>query len=186
MHVWSYPGVDERTKRVLLARSNVAPGAAHASHAARAKEFLFHRFDGAWHYALAGFSVEVPKNHDSRVRQLNFVLSSTSFNPEKYRALLQILRDVYTEKGNLIEILGLYLPAFTTGRCFIPRPPGKPKGQWTAADYDDRKALLANCSLREVLRSFGAESVILWVAVMLKKRVVVYGAAAAAAATGWR
>jgi hypothetical protein len=109
------------------------------------------------------------------VRQLNLVLSATSFNPEKYRALLRILLDVYSEKGNVVEILGLYLPAFTTGRCFIPRPPDKPRGEWKAADYDDRKALLANCSLREVLRSFGAESVILWVAVLLKKRVLVYG-----------
>ena len=63
MHVWSYPGVDERTKQVLLARSNLAPGAAHAAHAPRAKEFLFHRWNNVWHYSLAAFSVEVPKNH---------------------------------------------------------------------------------------------------------------------------
>ena len=114
------------------------------------------------------------QNHDSRVRQLNLVLASTCYNPERYHALLKIMRDVYSEKGNLVEILGLYLPAFSTGHCFVPRPPGRPKGEWTASAFDDRKALLAGCSLREILRNFGAESVILWVAMLLKKRVVVY------------
>lgn len=171
MHVWSYPGLDERNKRVLLARSNINPDAAHT----KQSEYLFSRFDNTWYYSLAGFTVSVPKNHDSRVRQLNFVILSTTFNPEKYRQLLMVIRDVYSEKGNLVEILSLYLSAFTSGHVFIPRPPGQPRGEWTCAKYDDRKALLANSSLREVLKNFGAESVILWVAVLLKKRVVVYG-----------
>ena len=55
MHVWSYPGVDARTKPVLLARSNLAGG--------RKPEFLFHRWGNTWHYSLANFSVDVPKNH---------------------------------------------------------------------------------------------------------------------------
>ncbi len=41
MHVWSYPGVDERTKQVLLARTNLARG--------RKPEFLFHRWGNVWH-----------------------------------------------------------------------------------------------------------------------------------------
>ena len=77
MHVWSYPGVDESTKRVLLARSQLAT--------AHSKEFVFHRFGACWYYSVAAFSVEVPKVSCTPVRRrlvqshLNMCLSVCSY-----------------------------------------------------------------------------------------------------------
>ena len=57
---------------------------------------------------------------------------------------------VYSEKGNVVEVFGLYLTSYTSGKCFIPRPPGQPKGEWDAKEYNDKKSLIANCSIREI------------------------------------
>ena len=168
MHVWSFPGLDEKTKNVLLSRSAISDELI-----SKRCQFTFSRSCGIWHYSLAYFSITVPKNN-KRVHAFNFILSSTVFNPEKYYALLKVMSDVYSEKGNVVEVFGLYLTSYTSGKCFIPRPPGQPKGEWDAKEYNDKKSLIANCSIREICSMFQAETIILWQAQVLKKKVLIY------------
>ena len=168
MHVWSFPGVDETTKAIMLTRSQLSDELISKRH-----QYLYSRSNNVWHYSLASYSITVPKNN-KRVEQFHFVLSSKTFNPEKYLALLKIMNAVYSEKGNVVEILSLYLASYTGGACFIPRPPGEPRGEWSAKNYSDKKALISNCSLRDILLQYQNESVILWQAMQLKKNIVIY------------
>jgi hypothetical protein len=168
MHVWSFPGIDESTKSTLLARSQISDELI-----SKRTRFAFSRSGGIWHYSMATFAITVPKNN-KRVQAINFVVSSTKFNPEKYHALLTVMSSVYSEKANVVEIFNLYLSSYTSGTCFCPRPPGQPKGEWTNKDYNDKKALIANCSIREICSTFQSETVILWQAQVLKKNILVY------------
>ena len=168
MHVWSFPGVDERTKSILLQRSQLSDELIR-----KRTNYTFSRASGVWHYSLASYSVTVPKNN-KRVESFSFVLSSKTFNPEKYLSLLQIMNAVYGEKGNVVEIFSLYLASYTGGTCFVPRPPGQPCGEWKGSLFNNKKALISNCSIRDILLQFQAESVILWQAMVLKKNILIY------------
>ena len=168
MHVWSFPGVDETTKSTLLARSQLSDVLI-----SKRAPYAFSRTGSVWHYSLCSFTVAVEKNN-KHVTSFNLVLSSTKFAPEKYRALLTIMSDVYSEKANVVEVLGLYLSSYTSGSCFIPRPPDQPKGEWDARNFNDKKALITNCSLREVCSMFQAETIILWQAMVLKKNILIH------------
>jgi hypothetical protein len=78
MHVWSFPGVDEVTKSILLNRSQISDELIE-----KRVPYHFSRFNNLWHYSLCSFSIVVPKNN-KRVDQFNFIISSKTFNPEKY------------------------------------------------------------------------------------------------------
>jgi hypothetical protein len=102
------------------------------------------------------------------VDQFNVTLLSKSFNPEKYAALLQILVDQYAATGEPTSILQAYLSVYTTGSF------SGPKDSWNSSMYPDNRALISGCSIKETVSMFGMEIVLLWNALVLKKRVVMY------------
>jgi len=89
----------------------------------------------------------------------------TSFNPERYEALARTMSGLYVEASpSPPKLLECFLSVQIKGRY----------GQsFSAADHDPRRALLVS-NLKELISSFGLEFILLWTALLMKKRVAVY------------
>jgi hypothetical protein len=105
---------------------------------------------------------------DPNLNGMSLCLITRSFNPEKNQNLLELLAHQYVSTGDPTKILEGYLSVYTTGVF------KNSKGSFKAADFDDEKALLSNCNLSELIGTFEADTVILWNAILLKKRILVY------------
>ena len=101
------------------------------------------------------------------VAAVSVVILSQTFNPEKFEALLTLLAGQYVKTGDPIRILGSYLSVFTTKQVKVDDE------SWSASAYNDKQALLAGCSLTSFISLFGVHSVLVYNAMVLKKRVVV-------------
>jgi hypothetical protein len=76
--------------------------------------------------------------------------------------------DQYAATGEPTSILQVYLSVYTTGAF------AGPQGSWNAATFPDNRALISGCSIKNTVSMFGMEIVLLWNALVLKKRVVIY------------
>lgn len=93
-----------------------------------------------------------------------------SFNPEKYNAFLMVLFEQYLPNGDPTKILEGYLSIHTTGNF------SNQAGTFDVSLYKDNDALkLASNStcLQDLSEMLGVEFVVLWNAVLLKKRILV-------------
>jgi len=107
-----------------------------------------------------------------RVKKFSLCSCSQVFNPEKQLQLLRLLARVYSESGEPTKVLKGIFYANTTGRYELTKAK---IDTWVAADFEDKRAKLANCSLKKFVATFKMSSIQIWLAVLLKKRVVVYG-----------
>lgn len=167
MVVWSYPGITGTPlEAALTAQAEVVcgPAAVEAAKQPGRKPstayFTKHGATWAYGYALAVGPAPLPK-----VQGFAVVVLTSTFQPEQYGALAQLLAKQYFSSGEPTSLLETYLAAFTVGEA---------GGSWRASAYDPKRALLDNSSLLGVVRLFGQEILKLWTAVLLKKRVVVY------------
>lgn len=159
---WSYPSLPEGFESVLQSRSLLDDDSALPTGAPR---FVWSRFKSLWHYSMIA---DADPKVDGKVECFSISVLSGNFNPEKFGALLQLWCAQYTATGTPTSILEGYLKAFTTAQFACPA------GSWAAASFGDNRALISGCSLRDVLRSFGPQAVLLWNAMLLKKRIVVF------------
>ena len=196
---WSYPAVDPELEPVLVARSQLGGGFDAPDNPVA--PFVYSNFKGVWHYSFAvGAKAGLPDaSHFSSVTAYAVCLVARAFNPEKYAHLARLLAAAYRAAADPTKVLAAYLRVFTTGGVpaglvdaaaaaalpplpayLGPAPPeADPAGlSWAFDKWDDRKALIANASLLELVRLFGVEAVLLWNAVVLKKRILVRGASA--------
>ena len=81
------------------------------------------------------------------------------FNPEKYRDML----DVFLNQCMCRHILKAYLSIFTGNGKSID-----------TSKYPDNKAIIADSAMKDIVSTLGMDAVILWNAVLLKKRILVY------------
>ena len=164
--------------------------------------YVYSNFKGVWHYSFAvGAKAGLPDTaHFSSVTAYAVCLVARAFNPEKYAHLARLLAAAYRAAADPTKVLACYLRVFTTGGvpaglvdaaaaaalpelpAYLGPPPPEAGGggglAWSYSAWDDRKALIANASLLELVRLFGVEAVLLWNAVVLKKRILVRGGAA--------
>mmetsp|Transcript_64121 Transcript_64121/g.144628 ORF Transcript_64121/g.144628 Transcript_64121/m.144628 type:complete len:345 (+) Transcript_64121:279-1313(+) len=151
--IWSYPSIDDATESILVARS------------AFAEPFLFAKHGKSWQY----FLTKAPAT-GGLVSSVTLVALSTGFNPDKMRALLEIVADQYLDSGSPVSVLKSVLCVRTT----------KTLQEWKSEMYDDAQALaVSGASLGDLVSALGLQSVLIWTAMLKKKRVAVVGDSAA-------
>ena len=163
---WMYPSVDDRLQKVLLARSPFL---------ALSKETgtLFSFFEGLWHYSAAS------RVSDGVSSARGVVVVSKVFCPPKFLALATALLPCAGEPPRLLEAWLLAcirgaIPAVVTSNDGGVAPLAWPGRSWdiTASAYSARGGA---AGLRSLLAAVGVESILLWTALMLRRRVAVAG-----------
>ena len=79
-----------------------------------------------------------------------------------------ILLHNYMTTGNASRVAEGFLSVFTRGVC--PDPNGE---QFQVKAFDIRKAYIAS-SIKDVINVFGVETILIYTALLLKKRIVVF------------
>lgn len=156
--VWSYPGVAEATEQVAISRACLSGGAAEAT--GSEGRTLVSRYGGEWMYQCTRSveCAELPK-----VTHFSAWLIAKEFHPELFLALARNLSDAYAKKGDPVQVLQSFLGVFAAGAA----------GSFKTADYDLQQSMVAG-PLKESIAAFGEAYILLWVAMLLKKRIVVY------------
>ncbi|KAL2302755.1 hypothetical protein Nmel_010203 [Mimus melanotis] len=158
--VWCYPSVTAEL-RTLLLRKCCLTDENKLLHT-----FVFGQYKRSWFYIT---TVEVQDSPAlKKVTHFSIVLTAKDFNPEKYAAFTRILCRIYLKHGSPVKMMESYIAVLTKGIC-----QSEENGSFLSKDFDARKAYLAG-SIKDIVSQFGMETVILYTALMLKKRIVVY------------
>ncbi|XP_010896395.1 DENN domain-containing protein 10 [Esox lucius] len=158
--VWCYPSVRPELREVLLNKCCLTQDS-QGLHT-----FVFSQFCRTWYY-ISTVEVQEPTAL-KKVTHFSVLVTAKDFNPEKYAAFSRVLCRMYMKQGSPVRMMESYIAVLTKGICKSDE-----NGSFLIKDYDIRKAYLAG-SVKDVVAQFGMETIILYTAVMLKKRIVVY------------
>ncbi|XP_015606707.1 putative protein FAM45B [Cephus cinctus] len=157
---WSYPCVTTAQKTVVTRKCNSHSENNHI------QPFVCARHRQDWFY------IQCCEVFDSdklpRVKQFALVLFTKDFNPQKYEVLCRILSKTYCKTGNPAELLKLYLCVFTKGSCTTQE-----NGTFVSDDFNGRRAV-TNTNVRDLIKAFELETILIYTALLLKKRIIVY------------
>ncbi|KAM9611768.1 DENN domain-containing protein 10 isoform 4-T8 [Morphnus guianensis] len=158
--VWCYPSVTAEVRSLLLRKCCLT------DENKLLHTFVFGQYKRSWFYIT---TVEVQDSPAlKKVTHFSIVLMAKDFNPEKYAAFTRILCRIYLKHGSPVKMMESYIAVLTKGIC-----QSEENGSFLSKDFDARKAYLAG-SIKDIVSQFGMETVILYTALMLKKRIVVY------------
>nr|XP_046213877.1 DENN domain-containing protein 10-like [Oncorhynchus gorbuscha] len=158
--VWCYPSVSAELREVLLSKCCLRQDS-RGLHT-----FVFGQFRRTWYY-ISTVEVQEPTAL-KKVTHFSIVVTTKDFNPEKYAAFNRVLCRMYIKHGSPVKMMEGYIAVLTKGFCQSDE-----NGFFLIKDYDVRKAYLAG-SVKDVVSQFGMETIILYTALMLKKRIVVH------------
>ncbi|XP_050574871.1 DENN domain-containing protein 10-like isoform X1 [Bombus affinis] len=162
---WSYPIVSESQKTVVARKCNLE--VEHNS----PQVFVFSRHKYDWFYIHCSEvfdSDKLPKLSLEQVKQFALVLFAKDFNPRKYEVLSRVLSKMYCKTGKPTEILQLYLSVFTKGSCSTQE-----NGTFVSDNFNSH-CFTNNTNVREMIKTFELETILIYTALLLKKRIVVY------------
>ena len=117
-----------------------------------------------WQY-YAVSPIENEKN--TKITAVCIVVIANVFNPAKFLNMLKLFMDLYSQDCSPIPVLQSYLSIFTSKESRTSL------GEFKLSDYNDKKALIS--SVTSLVKLFQLEVIAIWVAMLLKKRIFVYG-----------
>jgi hypothetical protein len=153
--VWSFPGVSSELQSICVNRC--------ASEGQLAPEFYF-KVKSDWIYV---HTKAMPKDVARDVEFFSICLVSKSFNPEKFNLILKLLTEQYLKSGDPTKVLEGYLSIHTTSKY------SNDAGSFTESAFKEENVVKFDSNLKELVQKIGVEIVILWNAVLLKKRVLI-------------
>ena len=159
-----YPAMSMPMRQLLLRKSPIS----HQPDSGACIPFVFGHFENSWYYLLA--SKFDSKEYSPYVTDICFAILCKDFNPEKYKDVLTALLQTFTSTNSLVSVLTSYLSLFTKKSMQLA---GTDEQILNISAYDPRKAYIA-APLKPIILQFGVESILLYNALILKRRVVVY------------
>ena len=93
------------------------------------------------------------------------MLVTKDFNPPKYETLIRILNKTYNKTGSPVKLLEIFLAAFTKGNYNLE------DDMFIADEYNKQ---YVTSSVKELIKTFELETILIYTALLLKKRIVVY------------
>eukprot|EP00938_MAST-03A_sp_MAST-3A-sp1_P007287 g7287.t1 len=155
--VWVFPGINSETRKILLQLSKDSD------------TFSYTCFNSEWIY-MYNESVGSTSSVLPKVRKFTVAICSKIFNPEKYRHVLEMISGTYRTTGEPTKVLQAVLKLNTTGKFKSTLSDVK---DFSISSYDDKHARLSGSSLKKVISCFGERAILIWLAVILKKRIFV-------------
>ena len=171
MLAWSYPGSDAALDAHVLRRcapelerdaSGLAAALKHEGVGAVGSLF-WTRFQAHWVYVLP-FAVGGQNPALPQVAAFAVVLQSKQFDPEKHAAICGEMAKAYASAGTPLKVLEGYLSIMTLSSF----------GGFSEDRFAAEDAKRGAAPIGWLIELFGVEVVLLWTALLLKKRVLVY------------
>ncbi|KAK3095695.1 hypothetical protein FSP39_017705 [Pinctada imbricata] len=162
--VWSYPSVSPENREFFTRKSGLQTITTQGS--PNTIPFLYSQKDHSWYYILT-----VLNDHASpltKVSHISLVLVAKDFNPEKYEILCKLLVKKYQLTGSPSSMLESYLAVTTKGTCQTEE-----NGKFSVKEYSAKRAY-ANAKLKGIIEMFDLEVIIIYTALLLKRRIAVY------------
>ncbi|CAH3124244.1 unnamed protein product [Porites lobata] len=161
---WSYPSITQTFRKIILRKCCLKTDKEEII------PFCFGQFNKQWFYI---YTSEV-KNSEalSKVTHVALTLIAKDFCPEKYKALCKIMSSKFMKTGDASTMLESYLSVITKGSCS-----NDDNGLFLAKDFDPRMSYVASPisgKFTYVINIFGVETILIYTALLLKKRVAVY------------
>ncbi|WAR20826.1 DEN10-like protein [Mya arenaria] len=157
---WSYPSVTEAQRDLFMRKCSLSSKSEHAL------PFLYNQTDRQWYYIYTHTTQET--DNLPKVKAFSLVIMAKDFNPEKYEALCRVAASQYCKTGTPTSILQVYLAVVTKGKWT-----GDENGRFSNQDFQVKHAY-ANSNLLGIVEMFGLEAILIYTALLLKKRVAVY------------
>ncbi|XP_064483896.1 DENN domain-containing protein 10-like [Ornithodoros turicata] len=160
---WSYPSFSADDRSLLLLKCDLENDSITSE---QPVWFRYCHHHGEWFYM---HQTEVfDSDNLSRVRLFVLILRTKDLNPEKYETLARILSKVYCKMGDPTALLRLFLSVSIKGSCTTEE-----NGTFLLKDFE-RKRDVVQVHIKEIIRMFGLETILIYTALILKKRVMVY------------
>jgi len=160
--VWCFPSLSDDLCGVLITRSQLKKDTISL-------QYSFSKYKDFWLHIYV-VTNEPRSAILPRVAVFAVAVVTKAFEPEKYGAFCKLLATIYAAKASPPLILQAYLSVFSSGE-FDGTEYGAEK--FVEASFDPRVAFLST-SIKDIVRLFGVESILLWSGLLMKKRIVVY------------
>jgi len=158
--VWNHPPLGEEFDKLALHKADITKFDVTQNEAT-----TYSKYKDKWVYIITVNGEGI----SSYLVAFSICLFTDTFNPEKYLALLRLMTKLYQTKKIATDLLDCYLNVYTRATF------GSPEGNFSSLEYDTKRDHLLASSLITVIKDFEDSSWQLWSALLMKKRVAVYG-----------
>lgn len=110
------------------------------------------------------------------VKQFSIVIISKDFNPEKYETLTTIMAKIYLKTGQTQRLLSYYLSVLIKGSFTVGEElqNNSNNNKFNFEDYEQLEAIHSKSCVKSVIKMFGLDVILIYTALILKKRIAVY------------
>lgn len=152
LFTWSYHSITEECKKLILSSIPLLDGVNNKEIYLKSKNWVY-----LW---------QAPVDKDE-YKSAIIGLVTKDFNPCKYSGFCRMLCSNYIENQNAVELVKIFLDCIIVNSSLTNRKNGM------VSKYDFKNYNLTT-NLKELIKQFGLEIILIYTALLLKKRVIVY------------
>lgn len=168
---WGFPTVEKDIQHLITQRTGF-----DGLYTAPLDQPICHRYKQQWIYSLnfeAQFEQQPEPNGKDYLRSTTYslIILVENYNPPAYIALIKALVSIYMDTKTTTAVLTAYLQANSHAKLSHALTKTTGTITWDMASHDQRMALIQ--PIHTILDRFGLESIVIWIAVLLKKRIFI-------------